>query len=797
MVKKADKMSPKKYQQYNAAVFSSNDFSLARKSWKLDLCGNESTNNIQIAGMQNLLKMRDEDSEDIRQRMNRGNKIPILFGDKAPSESASLKIQYDLILRMALPYGTYGCKNYRSDKLLEDVLYALEWMHDNMYGENVLSDESFRSYTLFDWWDWYVGAASSLMDILMIIDGDISHESIEKYVLPISFLRTIMRTEQTPSAAMSRIVVLLPLSLLTDDRVLLQSVYNDCKILLQNHDSGDNMRRDWCCMTHAMPYNVGYGFLNLSRIAKNVQVLSKTPLAFTLADKYNLMNMVRYTFAPVMYRGKTLNFMSGRIMQLDNSAAPLLSEFHWLRGIFGEEEDRELCEIIHQHNTEDIKKMLVSSYDSHITLSQYREINPGEGRMSELPKTHIASYGWYMDALTNNKYKTNPRNMGYMWYSGDCCVQHRGGNMAGLRMNSERTPAYESTHHFNTDGWYTGDGALYIYTPLSDKQYSPEWWQCADKHLIPGTTVDKRTREKMSFEHSWHSNQSFVGGVTLGEQFVTASMDYEGFHNETDYGSDDNGYGRGWPVHKCTLTAKKSYFFMDKSIVALGCNINAFDGYGVHTVVLNHMLNESDNFITVNGKQSEIQIGEHTSDSVHSIQIPTAGGIIFPSGGNITIKTYENKEKKFISVCIEHGINPQDESYAYILLPGISLPEMSVYDETDIKIISNNGIVQSVTETSSVLTGTVFRHAATSGIITAHTPMITMTQEENNTLSLSVCEPTQCKDNFSFVINSAKNATTKDSCIQIEKIADVTNVNINCDYPRGRRYEIEICRKDR
>lgn len=43
------------------------------------------------------------------------------MGEKAPTDSTSLKIQYDLILRMALPYGTYGCKNYHSDKLLKNV----------------------------------------------------------------------------------------------------------------------------------------------------------------------------------------------------------------------------------------------------------------------------------------------------------------------------------------------------------------------------------------------------------------------------------------------------------------------------------------------------------------------------------------------------------------------------------------------------------------------------------------------------------------------------------------------------
>jgi hypothetical protein len=159
---------------YDTSLFTSADFKTARKSWVKDLCGDEKINFSSVKGMQELLRMRDEDSESLRNEMNRGVGIPVLFGDNAPVASGELKLQYDRVLRLTLPFGTVGCRGYRSSELLSDILYALDWLHDNMYGANVVTDTSFRSWRDYDWWDWYVGAACPLMDVLMIIEDSIS-----------------------------------------------------------------------------------------------------------------------------------------------------------------------------------------------------------------------------------------------------------------------------------------------------------------------------------------------------------------------------------------------------------------------------------------------------------------------------------------------------------------------------------------------------------------------------------------------------------------------------------------------
>lgn len=772
---------------YNAAHFTKDDFKSARQSWRRNICGDEIINNRDDNGIKNLLDMIDVDSLSLRMSMNRQLDSPMLFGDEKPTESGELKPQYDRLFRLALPFGTFGCAGYRDTKILEDVLLGLEILYRNMYGENVLSDSSYRSYKLYDWWDWYAGAAHPLLDVLMIIAEDISKEEILKYTLPVSFLRTQMRTENAPFAAMSRLPTLLPLALLTEDKAMLQSLYLDTETLLMEYDEGDNMRRDWCCMTHAMPYNVAYGSLNMSRVAKSIKVLEGTPLAFNMKNKYNLMNMARYCYAPVMYKGKVFCAMNGRAIQRDDSALQLLENFHYLIGIFGDDEDKELKEMIFRNYSSEVKQGLLSSFDVGITLNEYRKINSIPPRFSEAPKTSVTAYSIYKDALVDAQFDLSPYTIGYMWYSGDTAVQFRNDCMVGLRMCSKRTPGYECTNNENQDGWYTGDGALYLYTPKCSEQFSPKWWKNADKHLIPGTTADSRQRIPMSYYEAYKNSMSFVGGVALNREFVAATMDYEAFHNEKDESHIDNGYGRGWPVHISTLNAHKSYFFFDRVIVALGTNINANDGFSVRTVVENCMMSEN-NSVFINGESVDISLGEQKHTNIHSIHISGRGTYFFFNAPLVTVKKYKNEEVTYISFWIEHGINPSKETYAYAILPNCTKEESEKYSLDDIELISFKDEIHCVRERSSAISAIVFRTPSEILGFKANQSMVVMMKEEKDNVSVSVSEPTGEKDVFSFDINHCTKVINAESDIEYTFDNGRASFCVNCDSAKGRGY---------
>ena len=588
--KAVDELAKRTCGIYNAALFTSEDFGKARESWRRSLCGDSRINDLSIPGMRKLLDMRDMDSEALRCEMNRDQDAFILFGNEPPTESTDLKLQYDRILRMAQPYGTYGCRGYHNQELLNDILYALDWMYDNMYGADVLSDTSYRSWRKFNWWEWYQGGANPMLDTVMIIEKDISRERVFKYLLPMDFMRTQMRVGLNESDALSRIRPLPALALLHEDRALLQALYLDAEMLLEEHDSGNCMRRDWCSMTHGMPYNIGYGITSLIYLAHTLHILEDSPLAFTCKKKYNLMKQIRYTFEPVMYHGQALSMMNGRIMQRDaaQQCAEILLEFYRIFDMFGEEENEELYKIIHRHGISKTKLLTLHSFDTeNMTLEEYRKIG-----IKEEPKTNINAYVRCYHAINDKQYASSDYELGYMWYSGDSCVQFRNDCLVALRMSSERTINYESLNGQNTDAWYTGDGMLYLYTLQDEEQYSEVWWKNVNKYLMPGTTVEDREREAISIKDGYRSHQDFVGGVALKQQFVCATMNLESFHCESDSGKRDEGYGGALPVFNCTLTAMKSYFMFDRVVVAMGCGINAKDGFPVRTVIENRRLTE-------------------------------------------------------------------------------------------------------------------------------------------------------------------------------------------------------------
>ena len=289
--------------------------------------------------------------------------------------------------------------------------------------------------------------------------------------------------------------------------------------------------------------------------------------------------------------------------------------------------------------------------------------------------------------------------------------------------------------------------------------------------MIPGTTIEDREREIMFFNCGWRPNREFVGGLCLGGEYLTASMDYESFHNEVDEGRPDTGAGRSLPVYNCTLTANKSWFFFGKAILCLGSDITARDGYRVLTVVENRVIEDGES-ILADGVEIPFAEGE-ISLAAKRVYIPHAGGFIFPEGGNLRVKFYEKSVLRFASVFFDHGYDPDGEKYAYIILPNATAEETWGYDASDIEIFRNDGIIQAARESSSSLCGIVFREAGEMRGICADHALIAMMQQgdDGKIEALSVCDPTQRRSDISLSVSGEK-------------------FKIETDRARGRAYKI-------
>ena len=82
------------------------------------------------------------------------NKNGLPFNYEMNKSTYMAKI-YDLILTMAIGYATEE-ELYKDSQLLEDIIAALDYMHENYYNrreENIFSSDN--------WWDWEIGIAKN------------------------------------------------------------------------------------------------------------------------------------------------------------------------------------------------------------------------------------------------------------------------------------------------------------------------------------------------------------------------------------------------------------------------------------------------------------------------------------------------------------------------------------------------------------------------------------------------------------------------------------------------------------
>lgn len=756
---------------FNAAYLTKEDFAEARRSWRKALCGDETTNDLSDPVIRQMLELYEKNARETREKMNRGESIPILFGSEPPVESEELAIQYGNIRQMALAYGTYGCESYHSPELLNDIIYALDWMEANMYGAEVLSDTSFRSYLVFNWWYWYIGGAVPMLETVMIIEESLTREQIDRYVLPMSFLRTQMRLGNDAEMAVGQILPCTPLALLTDDKALLQSMYLAMGRLLEKHEEGENMRADWCCMTHGIPYNLGYGQSNLHRVAYILQILSSTPLDFPLKDKYNLMEMVRYCFAPAMWHGRGLQLMNGRGMQLDNDADPVVgvcSNLRFLFGVFGEKEDEELFTLIRRHATPYVRNAILG-YDPDA-------LQPGEEpKLISMPTVGLTAYTVYKKLLLEEHPAPAPYELAYMWRSGDSCVWHHNDVCFGLRMNSERVFGYECINHLNMDGWYTGDGHLYVYLPGQDLQYSLEYWRTVDKYHIPGVTADTQEREVKSIVDcfAYFSDRAFTGGTALDGRYLTAAMDFRSFHNDHFFPEEDIGYGAGMPLHDCSLEGHKAWFFFENAVAALGAGIRADDGFEVHTTVENRLLSGKEK-VYLDGDLLRNTDYEREYKKVRWLCVDGVCGYVFPDGADLVLKRQTNENGHvFLTCLLNHGVSPRDAKYAYVLLPMADKEKTESFASSDgLRIASLTEGCLAAEELSSGLAGYAFFEAGECGSVRAETPLILMTDGKNG--RLSVCDPTQKRENVRFRFTDGRTVSSDEAAVHADEDGTVT-----------------------
>lgn len=342
------------------------------------------------------------------------------------------------------------------------------------------------------------------------------------------------------------------------------------------------------------------------------------------------------------------------------------------------------------------------------------------------------------------------------YYNMDRVVHMRDGWMFGIAMSSARTAKYESSNTTPVSSlteWYISDGMTYLHN--DDKQYLSQWWQ-GDPYFLSGTTVDdseRSTKQTMSMsEAEWgRPENQWAGGATTGTIGAAA---YD----------NGNRFVTG-------LDALKSYFMFEDYVVCLGTGITAGSGVvgrtgNAYTVVERRQLVEEAETavaegtptagyedVIVDGETLAVEFdNKEEFENPEYIWVEKNTGYVFMGDNTVSVKREVTNNYSFLKVVAEHGLNANNETYGYTILPLATAEETAAWAANpDIEIIEQSNTMHAVRQKSTgVVMANIFKAATLEGI-QFETPCTVIIVPEADGKMIYLADPTQKRDDISMI----------------------------------------------
>lgn len=295
----------------------------------------------------------------------------------------------------------------------------------------------------------------------------------------------------------------------------------------------------------------------------------------------------------------------------------------------------------------------------------------------------------------------NLTNSRFFWHT-EYYSHQRPDYFTSVRMFSSRNHSMEEP--YNSEGLknhHLGDGFHFL--TRNGKEYVdifPVWdWQ-----KVPGTTVVQKPSLPDPEEIQQRGLTDFVGGVTDGV-YGAAAFDFKS------------------PLDP--LSARKSWFFFDDEVVALGAAIRSDSDYPVATT-LNQSLLSGEIIAADADGPSVLARGEHDPEDILWVHHDKTAYVFSdpmpvrienrPRDGRwaeITGQSWaasaERVRKDVFTLWLDHGTAPRDARYAYIVVPSVDASDVEPYrSRSPVNILANTAQLQAVEHRGLGLAAVVF-----------------------------------------------------------------------------------------
>lgn len=710
-----------------------------------------------------------------------------LLQNNKSATPAHVNASYAAVLTMTRAWAYPGTRLYQDSTLLDNIHYALGVLYREAYNE--------KTQMIGNWWEWRIGIMWNYCNIVSILYDELSADELDVFErVGTHFVRPYVRRASTTYANLADVCLnLLMQGILTDNAddirlALKQVIPAFCDQTTPNQritaiSATDNMIRrqkpnehnsqmwkkeglyaDGTFIQHvSVPYIGTYGAQIINFVADAVNLFKNTPYTLPQDIIDILPTWITKTYFPAIYKGEMMLMYMGR----GNARDPYLNARQCMLNVF------EVSPVLPDSSLQ--QRIANVCKDMFMTDRHYDSPYSGFESLSSV------LYHARIDSLLAAKTDSTEADMfSIVQAAGDRVIHQRENFRVGLSMSSNRIAKYEAFAGENAQGWYTGDGMTYLYLPDDPRQY----WQYVSQinpYRIPGTTVDVLPRTD---EHSklpcfdaqpLCATESRAGGATTG-QYSTAMMQLIGSHSN--------------------LKAKKSWFMFADEVVCLGADISLDEPREVITTIENRQYTHT---LYINGEsvapQSMAVDSGLAFDNVSTAYLSGVGGYYFPVSASLNAHL---SDAGYNEIWLTHGEAPQNEHYAYVLLPAMSQSEVEDYVAAPkVDILANNDTVQAVSCPELGITAMNFWVPATYGNVTTDGMTSIILKQEEDSLSLAVAEPTWQKASLTVTLDGAYDlAADNENVAKCQVKKGQTVIKLRCAKSLGTTIDVQLIAKE-
>ncbi|MEV7082858.1 polysaccharide lyase 8 family protein [Streptomyces sp. NPDC093516] len=625
---------------------------------------------------------------------------------------AGITRSYNRLWTMTQAYVQQGTGATGDPDLLAGVLSGLDHLSATVYHP--------ATTPYGNWWEWQIGSPRPLLDLTAALHDRLGGARVEAacaavdHFVPDSSLGDYSGTSTGANRVdLCRTVALRGILGRAPAKIALAR--DALSPVFPYVTRGDGLYADGSFVQHTwVAYSGTYGQVMLDGLGRLFALLAGSDWEVTDPNRQIVLDSVERAYAPLILDGLVMDSVNGRAISRGRLAS----------------DDRGVLRSDHFHGGQLIAALALLAEGAspqerdrwHARIKGWIERDTVAPLLTA-PQFGVATLA-RLHAIAAAPVPAAPEPTGHHLFAAmDRAVHRRPGFTVNIAMASDRIAHYECGNGENPRGWHTGAGMVSWWSGASD-QYTDWYWPTVDWYRLPGTTVStRRLADREGGE--WGTarpDARWVGGTTDGTHAAL--------------GQHLKGLGS-------TLQARKSWFCAADAVICLGAGITCSDGVPVETIVDNRNL------------------GAHGTQRLTRgpgwAHLEGHGGWLLLDGEPRTLRedrtgawsdintgsTTERRTRRWQTLWLDHGTDPADAAYAYVLMPGASRRTVArrAADHRWLSVLANDAARQAVAVPSLGLTAANFWRPGTAGPLTASAGASVLTVRTGRTATLCVSEP--------------------------------------------------------